>query len=79
MGSNASAVRTPYTVPLKVSFSLTFSYSSLPFYKICNVPLFTFSNSLDLNVLFHQYFSGDLLFIPLLWVVRVFEPGSDEE
>lgn len=28
---------------------------------------------------FYQYFSGDLLYIPLFWVVCVFEPGSDEE
>lgn len=65
MGSNASAVRTPYAAPLKVSFSLILSYSSLHFYQICNVPLFTFSKSPYLNVLFFTNISLGIYCISL--------------
>lgn len=66
------------TVPHKVSFSLTFSCSTLP--KPVSCFSFTFSNSLYILFFFkNRYFSGDLLYIPLFWVVCVIEPGSDEE
>lgn len=71
MGSNAIAVRTPYSVPHKsfifldplilipLLLPIIFKFIICPFSEI--------------------YFSVDLLYIHVFWVVCFFEPGSEEE
>lgn len=63
MGSNAIAVRTPYTVPHKVSFSLTFfMLISLLLPNLYLTSRNTFSNPLY-TFFFTNSFTGDLLYI----------------
>lgn len=77
MGSNGIAVRTPYSASQSFLFLDLLLLNSTKTCILLFVHIFKFS----IYTLFflNRYFSGDLLYIPLFWVVCVIEPGSDEE